>query len=64
MFYIAIKQSTFDFLQKKFMINKYKNYLNLIYGSLAGIVGTLIMYPFYMIKRVFQANSMVYLFKI
>lgn len=57
MFYIAIKQTCFDFLQRKLMINKYKNYCNLIYGSLAGIIGTMIMYPFYMVKRVFQANS-------
>ena len=60
MFYIAIKQTSFDYFQRKLMINKFKNYLNLIYGSLAGVIGTLIMYPFYMIKRVFQANSIKY----
>jgi len=60
MFYIAIKQTCFDYFQRKLMINKFKNYLNLIYGSLAGVIGTLIMYPFYMIKRVFQADSIKY----
>jgi hypothetical protein len=60
MFYIAIKQTSFEYFQRKLMISKFKNYLNLIYGSLAGVIGTLIMYPFYMIKRVFQANSIKY----
>ncbi len=57
-FYIAIKQSSFEFFKARFIKeSKYKIYLNLLYGSLAGTIGTLIMYPFYMIKRVLQANS-------
>ena len=60
-FFIAIKQTLFDYFKKKYIytstLNKSKNLLNLIYGSLSGIIGTFIMYPCYLVKRVLQANS-------
>lgn len=34
--------------------------MNFVYGSLAGAIGTTILYPTYLIKRVFQANSTIY----
>jgi len=39
------------------MIPKYRSSLNFIFGSLAGVIATTILYPTHMIKRVFQANS-------
>ena len=36
---------------------KYKSKMNFIYGSLSGVLGTVLLYPTYLIKRVFQANS-------
>ena len=36
---------------------KHKSKMYFIYGSLSGVFGTTLLYPTYMIKRVFQANS-------
>jgi hypothetical protein len=55
--YVAIKQTSFDLLKNNFMVEKYRNTLNFFYGSLSGFVGTIILYPTYMIKRILQANS-------
>jgi hypothetical protein len=38
------------------MINKYKTYLNLFYGSFSGTFGLLFVYPLYIYRRVYQAN--------
>lgn len=43
------------------MIPEYKSQLNFIFGSFAGVLGTTILYPTYLLKRVFQANSNKYL---
>jgi ornithine carrier protein len=39
------------------MVERYKDYLYFIYGSFAGILGTVLLYPTYLIKRILQANS-------
>ncbi len=39
------------------MIPQYRSTLNFIYGSLSGVLGTVLLYPTYMIKRVLQANN-------
>lgn len=39
------------------MVPEYKNTLNFLYGSLSGVLGTVVLYPTYMIKRVLQANT-------
>jgi hypothetical protein len=54
---VAIKQSSFDYLKNNAMIPEYRSILNFVYGSLAGIIGTTLLYPTHMIKRVFQANG-------
>ena len=40
-----------------YVSDKHKSKMNFIYGSLSGALGTALLYPTYMIKRVFQANS-------
>jgi hypothetical protein len=55
--YVAIKQTTFDFLKTNFMIDQYRGSLNFIYGGFSGVLGTVLLYPTYMIKRVLQAND-------
>jgi hypothetical protein len=55
--FVAIKQTSFDFLKTYCMIPKYRTYLNFIYGSLSGVMGTVLLYPTYMLKRVLQANN-------
>lgn len=42
------------------MVPEYKGVLNFAYGSLSGIIGTTLLYPTHLIKRVFQANSNIY----
>jgi len=44
-------------MRNNFMIPEYKSQLNFIFGSFAGVLGTTILYPTYLIKRVFQANG-------
>jgi solute carrier family 25 protein 16 len=39
------------------MLQKHRSKLNFIFGSLAGMIATTLLYPTLMIKRVFQANS-------
>ena len=39
------------------MVPEYKNTLNFLYGSLSGVLGSVVLYPTYMIKRVLQANT-------
>ena len=39
------------------MIPKYRDSLNFVYGSIAGVIGTALLYPTYLLKRVLQANS-------
>lgn len=55
--FVAIKQTTFDYLKSHCMIPEYRGTLNFIYGSLSGVFGTVALYPTYMIKRVLQANN-------
>lgn len=55
--FVAIKQTSFDFLKRNCMIDQYKGILYFIYGSLSGLMGTVVLYPTYMIKRVIQANN-------
>jgi len=37
--------------------DNHKSIMNFIFGSASGILGTFLLYPTYMLKRVFQANS-------
>jgi solute carrier family 25 phosphate transporter 23/24/25/41 len=55
--YVAIKQTTFDILKHKFMVPEYRAVLNFIFGAVSGVIGTTLLYPTHLIKRVFQANS-------
>jgi hypothetical protein len=55
--FVAIKQTTFDYLKIHWMIPEYRSSLNFIYGSFSGVFGTVALYPTYMIKRVLQANN-------
>jgi len=57
---VAIKQTTFDYLKNNFIIEQYRSQLNFIFGAFAGVLGTTILYPTYLIKRVFQANSKIF----
>ena len=41
------------------MVDNYKNTLNFIYGSSSGLIGTVLLYPSYLIKRVLQANGKI-----
>lgn len=56
--FVAIKQSTFEYLKTNHMVPKHRDTLNFVYGSFAGLFGTILLYPSHMIKRVLQANSM------
>ncbi len=56
--FTAIKQSSFDHFKFRFAgININNNMKNLIFGSLSGFLGTTMVYPPYLIKRVMQANG-------
>ena len=55
--YVAIKQSTYEGLKQLYKPKKYHNVVNFCYGSFAGLLGTTLLYPTYMLKRVLQANS-------
>lgn len=55
--YVAIKQTSFDFLKTNCMVEGYRSALNFVYGSFSGVLGTVLLYPTYMIKRVLQAND-------
>jgi len=55
--YVAIKQTTFDYLKTNFMVDKYRGSLNFIFGGFSGLLGTCLLYPSYMMKRVLQAND-------
>lgn len=39
------------------MNENYKNSLNYFYGSLSGVIGTTILYPTYLLKRVLQTSN-------
>ena len=39
------------------MNENYKNTLNYIFGSLSGVIGTTILYPTYLLKRVLQTSN-------
>jgi solute carrier family 25 thiamine pyrophosphate transporter 19 len=39
------------------MIPEYRSILNFIFGAISGIIGTTLLYPTHLIKRVFQANN-------
>jgi hypothetical protein len=39
------------------MNQKYRGILNCAYGALSGLIGTLLLYPTYLFKRIMQANS-------
>jgi len=55
--FIAIKQTGFEFLKQNFMVEKYRNTLNMLYGSGSGVCATIVLYPTYMLKRVLQSND-------
>jgi hypothetical protein len=57
---VAIKQTSFDMLKNNFMIPQYRSILNFIFGAMSGIIGTILLYPTHLIKRVFQANSKLF----
>lgn len=57
--FIAIKQSVYEILKISYKNDKYTSLLNFLYGSTAGMVGTTLLYPTYMTKRVLQANSKI-----
>ena len=57
--YVAIKQSTYEGLKQLYKPTKYHGLVNFCYGSFAGILGTTLLYPTYMLKRVLQANSKI-----
>jgi hypothetical protein len=44
-------------LKNNCIIPQYKSALLFIYGSFSGVLGTILLYPSYMIKRVLQANN-------
>jgi hypothetical protein len=56
--YVAIKQTTYEGLKALYKSKKYHSLVNFGYGSFAGLFGTILLYPSYMLKRVLQANSM------
>lgn len=39
--------------------DKYRSIANFTMGSIAGVIGTFLLYPTYMMKRVLQANSKI-----
>jgi hypothetical protein len=55
--FVAIKQTSFDYMKNNMMIPEYRDILNFLYGAISGVIGTTLLYPTHMIKRVFQANS-------
>lgn len=55
--YVAIKQTTYEGLKQLFMPDRLQSITNFCYGSIAGLLGTTLLYPTYMLKRVLQANS-------
>ena len=55
--FIAFKQTGFEFLKENFMIEKYRNTLNYVYGSGSGLLATIVLYPTYMLKRVLQSSD-------
>jgi hypothetical protein len=55
---VAIKQTTFDYFKYNWMNERYKNTLNYIFGSLSGVIGTTILYPTYLMKRVLQTSTL------
>ena len=38
------------------MNEEYKNTLNYIFGSISGVIGTTLLYPTYLLKRVLQTS--------
>lgn len=55
--YVAIKQTTYEMLKSTFKPSSHQHIFNFLCGSFAGIFGTTLLYPTYMLKRVLQANS-------
>lgn len=55
--FVAIKQTSYEMLKVFYMNKNYQTILNFIYGSLSGVVGTTLLYPSYLFKRVSQASS-------
>lgn len=39
------------------MVPEYHSLLSFLFGSISGIIGTTLLYPTHLIKRVFQANN-------
>ena len=56
MIYVGFKQTLFDVLKKKYTIEKYRRCLHLFYGAISGIFGQVILYPFFVYRRVRQVN--------
>jgi hypothetical protein len=44
-------------MKNNLMIDNYRNTLNFLFGSLSGLIGTVLLYPTYLIKRILQAND-------
>lgn len=46
-------------MKNNFPLKRYKNSANLIYGFTAGVIGTIFLYPNYVLKRVAQTCKMI-----
>ncbi len=61
MIFVAFKQTTFDFsrshLIKPGMSKLRIDLYNTGIGLISGMIGTTVMYPMYLLKRVLHANS-------
>ena len=55
--FVAIKQTGFQFLKENFMVEKYRNTLNYMFGSSSAIIATIALYPSYLLKRVLQSSD-------
>jgi hypothetical protein len=42
------------------MIEEHRGAMNFLFGATSGVIGTTLLYPTHLIKRVFQANSILY----
>lgn len=57
--YTAIRQTTYEHLKAIVRPAKHQNLYNFLFGSLGGLIGTTILYPCYMIKRILQASRKI-----
>lgn len=59
--FIAIKQTLYEILHLTYMNPNYTSTLNFLYGALSSLIGTTLLYPSYMLKRILHVNSKLYL---